>query len=337
MDINLEDYFARRKNFSGNVLISKDNKIIFNQSYGYANVEKEIKNTAQTQFMIGSMTKTITALCIMQLMEKEILSVKQNIEDYFPNLYKGYGITIHHLLNHTSGLPNFVLLKRQIKWAEQHTPEEILKMVQSHKSKFPCGTKWSYSNTNYLILGLIIEKVSGISYHDYVKNNIFTPAKMGNSSFINEEQKNLANNYINGKQGFRMDPSMFFACGDVVSTVGDLYLLDRAIQDGVLLNPQTVNEMQKPHYNGKNTKYGYGLFLKNFFDRKSICHSGSVPSGYTSHFEKYVDDNLFIVVLSNNLEKYTFLLLKDFGGTYINREIASLIYGKKLGVLEKML
>lgn len=336
MNINLNGYFEKQKKFSGNVLVSKNNEIIFNESYGYSNKEKGIKNTPQTKFMIGSMTKAITALCIMQLSEKGMLSIKQNIEDYIPEFYKGNGITIHHLLNHTSGIPNYIMFKKEIKWGESHTPQEILQIVKKYKLKFPIGEKWSYSNTNYLILGLIIEMVSGMSYHQYVKNNIFIPAKMNNSGFIDEE-KEIANNYIKGEKGFYMDPSMFFACGDIVSTVGDLYLLDRVIQDGKLLKLQIVKEMQKPHHNGKYVKYGYGLFVKNHFDCKSICHGGSIPNGYTSHFEKYIYDNITIVVLSNNLIKYAYLSMKNTGGTYISREIASLIYGKRLGVLKKII
>ncbi|WP_207713822.1 serine hydrolase domain-containing protein [Clostridium gasigenes] len=337
MNINLNEYFKKQKKFSGNVLLSKNNEIIFNESYGYSNKEKGIKNTPQTKFMIGSMTKAITALCIMQLSEKGMLSTQQNIEDYIPDFYKGHGITIHHLLNHTSGIPNYIMLKKEIKWGEHHTPQEILQIVKGYKLKFPIGEKWSYSNTNYLILGLIIEIVSGMNYHQYVKNYIFIPAKMNNSGFIDEEQKKVANNYIKGEKGFYMDPSMFFACGDIVSTVGDFYLLDRAIQDGKLLKTQIVKEMQKPHHNGKYVKYGYGLFVKNHFDCKSICHGGSIPNGYTSHFEKYIDDDITIVVLSNDLVKYTCLSMKDTGGTYISREIASLVYGKKLGAFKKII
>lgn len=336
MDINLDEYFKKQKKFSGSVLLSKNNEIIFNESYGYSDKEKGIRNTPQTKFMIGSMTKAITALCIMQLSEKGMLSTQQNIEDYIPDFYKGHGITIHHLLTHTSGIPNYIMLKKQIKWGERHSPQEILQIVKGYKLKFYSGKKWSYSNTNYLILGLIIEMVSGMNYHQYVKNYIFIPTKMNNSGFIDEEQKNVANNYINGEKGFYMDPSMCFACGDIVSTVGDFYLLDRAIQDGKLLKPQIVNEMQKPHYDGKYVKYGYGLFIKNHFASKSICHGGSIPNGYTSHFEKYLDDYITIVVLSNDLVKYQCLSLSGAGGTYISREIASLIYGKKLGAFKKV-
>ena len=336
MNINLNEYFKKQTKFSGSVLVAKNNEIIFNESYGYSNKEKGIKNTPQTKFMIGSMTKSVTALCIMQLAEKGMLSVQQNIEEYIPDLYKGQGITIHHLLTHTSGIPNYIVLKKQIKWGERHTPQGILQIVKDYKLKFPVGEKWSYSNTNYLILGLIVEIVSGMSYHQYVKNNIFIPAKMNNSGFIDEEQQNVANNYVDGEKGFYMDPSIWFACGDIVSTAYDYYLLDRAVQDGKLLSPQLVKEMQKPHHDGKYVKYGYGLFVKNHFGCKSICHGGSIVNGYTSHFEKYIDDDITIVVLSNDLEKYQFLSLKGAGGTYISREIASLIYGKKLGALKKI-
>jgi len=336
VNINLNEYFKKQKTFSGSVLLSKNNETIFKESYGYSDKEKRIRNTTQTKFMIGSMTKAITALCIMQLAEKGMLSTQQNIEDYIPDRYKGQGITIHHLLTHTSGIPNHFMLKKQIKWGEHHTPQEILKIVKGYKLKFSVGEKFSYSNTNYLILGLIIEVVSGMNYHQYVRNYVFIPAGMNHSGFMDEEQKNVANNYINGEKGFYIDPSILFASGDMISTVCDLYLLDRAIQDGKLLKTQMLNEMQKPHYNGKYVKYGYGLLVKNHFVRKSICHGGSVPNGYTSHFEKYMDDDITIVVLSNDMVKYQFLSMSGAGGTYISREIASLIYGKKLGALKKI-
>lgn len=336
MNINLNEYFKSQNKFSGTVLLSKNNDIVFNAAYGYANKEKGIKNTLQTKFMIGSMTKPITALCIMQLAEKGLLSPQQNIEDFIPDFYTGQGITIHHLLTHTSGITNHLMLKKQLNWGEYHPPQEILQVVKGYQLKFPVGEKWSYSNTNYLLLGLIIERVSGMSYHQYVKNQLFIPANMNNSGFMDEAQNNVANNYIHGRKGFSLDPSICLACGDMVSTVGDFYLLDRAIQAGKLLQTQTVKEMQTPYYDGKLVKYGYGLLIKKHFDGKCFCHGGSLPNGYTSHFEKYIDDDITIVVLSNDFVKYQFLSLEGAGGTYISREIASLIYGKKLGALKKI-
>lgn len=287
--------------------------------------------------MIGSMTKMITALSVMQLSEKGALSVHQKIEDYLPDFYSGQGITLHHLLNHTSGIPNFVLMKNRIEWDKPHTPQEILRIVKEHKQKFSSGKKWMYSNTNYLILGLIIEKASSMSYHEYVKEHIFAPAGMKDSGFNFDGLENVAVNYVKGQKGFFMDSSMFFACGDVVSTIGDLSLLNTAIQEGKLLRPETVAEMQKPQYDGKHQKYGYGLCIKNLFDRKSVGHSGSVPSGYTSHFENYLDDGISIIVLSNDLQKYSLLAIKELGATYISRELASLIYDGKLNLLDKMM
>ena len=111
------------------------------KSYGYADKEKRIRNSPQTKFLIGSMTKPITAIGIMQLAEKGMLSVQQNLEDFFPDLYKGQGITLHHLLTHTSGIPDFLALRKQIKWEEHHTPQEILQIVKGTKLRFPAGAK----------------------------------------------------------------------------------------------------------------------------------------------------------------------------------------------------
>lgn len=337
MAIDFDAYFKNRKNFSGNILVAKGDELLWNESYGYSDRENRVKNTVQTKFMIGSMTKFLTALCVAQLSEKKLLSVQQKVEEFFPDFYPTQGLTVHHLLTHTSGIPNFVMMKKQIPWQEAHSPEEILRIIQQHPLKFPAGKKWAYCNTNYLILGLIIEKVSGMKYHQYVKEHLFLPAQMTHSGFITEKPEDLAINYIGGKKGFFMDPSMFFACGDAVSTTGDFYLLDQALQNGILLEPQTLENMQQPHYNGKYIKYGYGLSIKNCFGCKSAGHSGSVPCGYTSHFERYSDSGLFLVVLSNDLVKYSPLSIKELGGTFISREIASLIYGKKLSFLDKML
>ena len=336
MNIDLNQYFEKQKKFSGNVLLAQNNKIIWNESYGYADRERGIRNSPQTKFLIGSMTKPITAICIMQLSEKGMLSVQQNLEDFFPDLYKGQGITIHHLLTHTSGIPDFLALRKQIKWEEHHTPQEILQIVKGSKLKFPAGAKWSYANTNYLILGLIIEMVSGMRYHQYVRENIFVPAGMEHSGFADENQENTARGYIAGARGFYIDPSLCFACGDVVTTAYDFFLLDKALADGKLLQLQSIQEMHKPHYDGKIVKYGYGFMIKRDFDCISICHSGSLPNGYTSHYEKYIADDITIIVLSNDFVNYPFLLLTGAGGTYISREIASLIYGKKVGILKKI-
>lgn len=131
--------------------------------------------------MIGRMTKFLTALCVMQLAEKNLLSIRQNVEEFLPNFYPNQGITVHHHLTHTSGISNFVLMKKEIPWQESHSPEEILRIVQQHPLKFPVGKKWAYCNTNYLAPGLIVEKVSGIKYHRYVNDHLFLPAQMVHS------------------------------------------------------------------------------------------------------------------------------------------------------------
>lgn len=337
LNLKINEYFNGQEKFCGNVLISKNNEIIYHQSYGYSSIEKGKKNNLNTKFMVGSITKPITALCIMQLSESGMLSLQQKVEEYIPDFYKGKGIIIHHLLNHTSGLPNFTALKNQIKCDEAYSTQEILEIVKNKKTKFAVGEKWSYCNTNYLILGLIIEQVSGMNYHDYVRDNIFIPAGMDNTTFIGQDQMGTAVNYINGEKGLSINPTRYYACGDIVSTTYDLYMLDIAIRQGKLLKAQTVEEMETPQYDGRYIKYGYGWFIKNHFGCKSVCHGGSIPNGYTSHFERYIDDNITIVVLSNNLVKYSILSTKVGGGTYISREIASIVYGKKLSHLNRLI
>ncbi|MFE8701364.1 serine hydrolase domain-containing protein [Cytobacillus sp. FJAT-54145] len=333
----IQDYLNGRPGFSGAVLVSREGKIEYQEAFGWADKENGVKNDTQTKYCVGSMLgKPFTAVCIMQLMEKGHLKLSDPIETFFPH-YTGTSITIHHLLNHTSGIENYLFLRKKIKWDQDFTPQQIMEVVEQEKVKFTPGKKSSYSNTNYLMLGMIIEAITGMKYEQYVREHVLEPAGMMNTGFIRDGLDGVATNYINHKRGFHLSPTLLFACGEVVSTVEDALRFDRAFKQGLLVSKETRQLMEEPSYTGRFVTMGTGWVIKNLFERKSICHGGSHPGGYTSHLERYIDEDITIIVLSNHLTSYSKLSIKDLGGTLINREIASIVFEDKLQFYQKII
>jgi CubicO group peptidase (beta-lactamase class C family) len=323
MEHKLQLYLSAIKNFSGSVLVAKDGEILFKEGFGLAR-EGE-KNTTKTNFGIGSITKSFTALSVMKLVEKNELTLEDRVVDFFPQVYPNAKITVHHLLNQTSGIPNYIYEKR-LQTKKDISPENIVELVLEKAIKFQPGTKWQYSNTNYVLLALIVEMLTKQRFRNYVQEQIFTPAGMANTYFDGQKEDNKAHNW---ESVFDCKPSLLFGAGDIVSSVEDLFLYDKAVHTEQLATIETINQMQTISYNGTLIKYGYGWFIKNNYGRRSISHGGFHPIGYTSHFEKFLEDNLTIIVLSNKLQKYSPFGVKYFNSTDLGREIGARAYGKR--------
>ncbi|WP_216828564.1 serine hydrolase domain-containing protein [Alkalihalobacterium elongatum] len=333
----IDEYLSNKPNFSGSVLIAKKGEVIFNKAFGFADIEKRVKNTTKTRFSTASaISKPVTAIATLQLIEHGILSLSQKIGIFFPQ-YKKENITIHHLLNHTSGIPNYLMIRRAIDTTKEYTPKEILNVVHTKGLRFIPGKKFSYNNTGFLMLGLIIEQVLGTSYEQYVKENIFEPAGMKDTGFERDNLENTARNHIKGRVGKVFHPSLMFACGEVHSTVEDVYKLDRALKDNYILSEELVKMMEESSYSSKWISIGYPWLIKNQFQRRSIAHAGTHPGGYVSHYERYIDDDVTIIVLSNNMVKHAKLSMKEIGATLISRELAEIIFMKNLRFWQKFL
>ncbi|QOY35581.1 serine hydrolase domain-containing protein [Anaerobacillus isosaccharinicus] len=322
METRLRNYLSNIKKFTGAVLIAKDDEIIFKEAFGLAC--DGVQNTTKSNFGIGSVTKSFTALSIMQLVEKNKLKLNDKVIDFFEEIYPDAKITIHHLLNQTSGIPNYLFDKR-VQTGDDFTPEQIIDLVLEKPLKFQPGKKWQYSNTNYLLLAQIIETVTNQSFHEYVTEHILLPAGMENSFFDGEKEDNKAQYW---ESVFHCKPSLLLGAGDLVSNVEDLFLYDQALSSDRLATTESIKKMQSISYDGTLVKYGYGWFIKNNFGRQSISHGGFHPIGYTSHFEKFVEENLTIIVLSNKLQKNSPLGVKYFNSTDLGREIGARAFGK---------
>ena len=295
---------VKANQFSGAVFVARDGRVLLSKGYGMANLEDETPNTPQTKFRLGSITKQFTATAIMMLQEQGKLSVQDSICKYVadcPAVWQP--ITLHHLLSHTGGVPNFTSFPDYQKTMSLPTTVEAL--VGRFKDKpldFQPGEKWSYSNSGYVLLGHVIEKVSGKSYEAFLQENIFTPLGMKNTGYDHNTQvlPHRAAGYM--PQGGTMmnarylDMTIPFSAGALYSTVEDLYLWDQALYTEKLISKKSLDLMFTPVKNN----YGYGWGMGNQRGLKVIAHSGGID-GFVTFIARYPDVKAVVIVLCNNM------------------------------------
>jgi len=290
--------------FSGAVLVSVNGDVVYNNAFGYANVEDRILNTSDTKFRIASFTKPFTAMLILQLVEEGTLQLDGKLTQYLPEFpkEKGQNITIHQLLTHTAGItgesriPNLVDIEKEF-----YTREELLDTIAQQELVFEPGEGREYSNFGYALLGLIIEEVTGKSYDEVLHDKICEPAGMKNtlSDVTAQPIENRAigytYDYFNGleKASF-LDMSFVFGYGHLLSTVEDLYLFDRALYSNMLLTDES-KELFFNEYGWFYERYPIGNSLKKIL---SNSLDGSI-NGFQSHTHRIEKDTVFIVTLRN--------------------------------------
>ncbi|WP_157405703.1 serine hydrolase domain-containing protein [Asticcacaulis benevestitus] len=288
--------------FMGTVLVAKGGTVILDRAYGYASLETMAPMTTDTSFRIGSMTKQFTAAAILLLDERKMLKTGDLISSYLPNLPADWNaITVHDLLAHTSGIANFTS-QPGYTTLQTHavSPQDDLALIRDKPLDFRPGSRWAYSNTNYILLGMIIEKVSGQSYKDFVDVNLIRPVGMA-ETFVatgSGAPPLQANGYLEGKHGLEkaayVDMSVPYAAGAMVSTTHDLLLWEKALFGGKVLSQATLVKMTTVYKSG----YGYGLFIHPARERNTIEHAGNI-NGFNSAMAYYPNDDLIIIVLDN--------------------------------------
>lgn len=323
------------KKFNGVALIGSKNKIEEIMTQGYASFEEGRMHTEESNFWICSISKMFTAVAINQLCEKGLLDKTDLLETYMPEYFAGQAITIYHLLTHTSGIPNFIMYRKQLDWKSAHTAEEVLSVVSKKGLKFKPGTKWAYCNTGYYLLALIVEQVTKMKYEDYVKQYIFDVVGMKHSSFVVEQDLEVVKAYIKENHAYEFHPSMLYGAGDIVSNVKDLYQFGKGIIEGKLVSKKTLEEMCQPVFPDKKMQYGEGLFVHQHFDTPMFGHSGSIPTGYTTQLSIYPEKEMISVVLINNRTTLHPLVYGDANGKYVDACLAEQIFDKKIGVIKK--
>lgn len=290
------------------VIVTRDGKPVFRKAYGLANVAENTPMQPDMQFRMGSITKQFTAVGILMLAEQGKLSVKDDVRKYLPDFPdKGSRITIEHLLQHTSGIPNYTALKgfRELP-DEGVTLTQVFDVFAREPLDFAPGERYSYSNSGYFLLGLIIEKLSGIKYHDFVAKNIFEPLAMQDTAhegFERSAKRHIKGHRLSGKEIVAVkdiDVTLAYSAGALVTTADDMARWDAAVSSGKLLKPATWREAFTSCRLPKDApcNYGYGWNIGTLAGHKMIHHGGSIP-GFTAQALRLPDDKVFVAVLTN--------------------------------------
>lgn len=296
------------------VLIAKDGQAVYRKAYGLANLELNVQNTPDDSFAIGSMSKQFVAVCMLKLAQEGKLNLQEDITKYLPT-YNTHGrhISIENLLTHTSGI---IDLFDKSNFPENamvvQSPEDLPNFFMNDSLVFEPGTYWKYSNSGYMVAGLIIEKVSGISLTEYMQQNIFIPLGMSHTYIGNNEslKANSVHSYDpSGSGKFQpnkgIDWSWTYAAGPIISNVDDLLKWDNALYTEKIIKREWLEQAWKSFTlpNGQKTNYGFGWSTNNFGNLKFIEHGGEI-NGFFSDGIRIPSKKLFIVMLSNRYSQW---------------------------------
>ena len=299
--------------FNGSVLVAEHGEIIYKKGFGFANMEWDIPNQPDTKFRLASVTKQFTAMLIVQLVAENKLQLDVPITTYLPDYPKinGDRITIHHLLTHTSGTPNYTSFPNyRDMMRNPYSPAEIVDSFADSTLEFTPGEKFNYSNSGYVLLGAIIEKVSGKTYEQVLQEKIFTPLKMNNSGYDHESPiiKNRASGYYRNGNYFvnanYIDMSVPYAAGGIYSTVEDLYLWDRALYSEKLLPKKYMDLLFDKYTSAFGQYYGYGweigkMPIGNTKEHlETISHGGTI-NGFNTQITRIPSGQSLILLLNN--------------------------------------
>jgi CubicO group peptidase (beta-lactamase class C family) len=318
-------YYYDHKQFMGSVLVIRGDQVLFDKSYGYANLEWDTPFTEDAKFRLGSLTKQFTAASIMLLQERGKLKTSDLISICLPNTPATWSnITIRNLLTHTSGIPNFTDVPdygSKIALLPT-TPEKEYLSFRDKPLDFQPGEKFSYSNSNYILVGMIIEKVSGMKYSDFLQQNLFGPLHMTNTGMDSNARilHHRVYGYSAGKGGIvnasYADMTVPFAAGALYSTTHDLATWNSALYRGKLLKPASLTEMTTPY----KSNYAYGLMVRTVDGHQEIEHGGGIE-GFNTFLSYDSADKLSVVVLSN---------LNSGAPGEIAHDLAEVAHGKKV-------
>jgi CubicO group peptidase (beta-lactamase class C family) len=306
--------YVEYKAFNGEALVGENGKVIFKKGYGYANFEWKIKNTPDTKFRLGSITKQFTSMLIMQLVQEGKLRLDEKVSEILPNYPKEQGkkITIHNLLTHTSGIPNYTSFPSYPTDVMKNTfsPTELVMLFENKPLEFEPGSKFSYSNSGYILLGYIIEKVTGKPYEDVLKEKIFNPLGMTNSGYdhnleiIPKRAYGYNNFALDIQNANYIDMSVPFSAGAIYSTVEDLYKWDQALYTDKILSKENIKKLFGKYISAfGGMYYGYGWAVTKISgghgDSVNVVAHGGAVNGFNSLIERCTDDKNLIVLLNN--------------------------------------
>jgi CubicO group peptidase (beta-lactamase class C family) len=317
-------------------------RIVLARGYGFANVELSVPATAETVYMIGSITKHFTAAGLMLLVEDGRIALDDTITSYLPDIPSVPAqVTVRHLLTHTSGIIDHTEIPGSVAFARQdRLPREVVKDALARPLQFKPGEQFSYSNTNYFLLGMIIERINRSSFGPYLTKRIFGPLQMKATRMNNRRaiigQRASGYNWTGQtlvNAGY-VSPSNLWSSGGIVSTVQDLALWEHALASHTILKKATLQEMLEPARlsNGQEVKYGLGNELEDQQGHHVAGHAGEV-FGFSSAFARYVDDALCVIVLCNLGDAPAEVFAERIAAIYLGLPITS--YENNKGIEDK--
>jgi len=323
MDHVVQSYVTSGQ-FMGSVLVARGNEILLNKGYGFANLEWNIPDSPQTKFRLGSMTKQFTAACILLLEERGKLKTDDPIAKYMPDAPAAWQkITFFHLLTHTSGIPSFTGFPDYASLEPfATTPEKLVARFRDKPLEFQPGEKFSYSNSGYVLLGYLIEKIGGEPYAKFIQENIFTPLGMKDSGYDSNSAiiPHRASGYTNGGNGPEnagfIHMSIPFSAGALYSTTEDLLRWEQALFAGKVLSEASLQKMTTPF----KENYAFGLVVTEDKGRKVIQHGGGIE-GFNTSMRYEPSEKLTVVVLGN---------LNGPAPDEISQKLAALAHGEQV-------
>ena len=302
--------YNKQRYFNGSALVAENGKVILRKGYGLANMEWQIPNAPDTKFRLGSITKQFTSMVIMQLVSEGKIKLDDKITAYLPDYRKETGdkVTVRHLLTHTSGIPSYTSVPGffQNDSRDPYAVADFVKKYASGNLEFEPGSKWVYNNSGYFLLGAIIEKVTGKTYADAVKERIFDPLGMKDSGYDVSATvlPKRATGYVLTPSGYQnapyLDMTIPYAAGSLYSTVDDLFKWDRALYTTSLLSADLKTTMFTPVMN--DYAFGWGVRKLKLDDGKTevatIAHNGGI-NGFNTLEIRLPDTQSLVVLLDN--------------------------------------
>lgn len=322
------DVLEQNDKFSGSVAIAKDGKIIYRRSIGYSDFENQKKNDPETAFRIGSISKTFTAAMIMKAVDEGKIILSQTIDKYFPTVKNADKITVEMLLSHRSGIFNITADPSYLSWnTEPKTEKELVKLISDYNSNFEPGSEFEYSNSNYILLSFVLEKIYKKPYSKILDELIIKPLNLKHTFFKDkiDGSKNEAFSYkYNGNwiKSPITDMSIPMGAGGISSTPTDLILFAEALFDGKIVSKESLEKMET-----MKDGYGFGLFKMPFYDKTAFGHNGGIDN-FSSSLVYFPNEKIAFSMVSNG---------SDFNENDISIAMLNLAFGNeiKLPVIKK--
>lgn len=323
VDAYIADYgrnYGPAFRFHGVVLVARRGEVLYQQGFGLADPVAGTPNTPHTRFRLGLLTEPFTALAILQLRDEGQLELDDTLDRFVPGLPWGNRITIRDLLSHRSGLPNYTDAPYFHVWkAEPHRTEQMLERLGKLRLEATPGSTTSPSNTNYFLLGAVIERITGLSYGEAMAARVFGPAGMEQTGFGDawETGEQAQGNVWSEEEVLEppapIDMSTFGAAGGLVSSPADLVRWDRALRDHSLLDPGSLEQMAQPTEDG----YGFGWLVTRAYGQRLLSFPGAID-GYSGSVLRFEEDGTMVVVLANT---------EVVPGAQVAQDVAMLVHG----------